>query len=513
MKRLNSRSLRYAVESRRMGDDVLLPHLPPADTFVKAMNTWLLRQNLPHALQQSRCADIVTGGEVDIFSGDFSEPVWAKTLPPILRRSLNNNRTLHTIDPLGIMSELPFTGLWYIVERGGITQEVIQYFNLNRLHGVHQLGLLHGAVVPDENRTQQHHVSARYPHTRGMHVIDVRTVVGLIARRNNFSHHDMIKLLFCGLTHDALTPAGGDTTKLIDGTAFDEDLHYREFLQGPAWNIFKAKHHLSKDELVEIINNHGVLGTILDIADKVAYISRDTHYYLAYNSAFHKHYQTGLKGYDKILAIVKQDPLVCGIWDAVVVIDGRMVIRHPQRLLRFLKLRTLLGKHLYWHPGARITEFLFSVSIMKELYDKGTLTREMLLRFTDNELSAHIGKVLGDKYFNLSFSLFLEPYIELFNDAESAQQRKEELRHQGITLAFIEKAPSILVTHADTFWVLHKGKIMPLIEAFPDQVAEIEDEAIIQKPYRLLWIRDEQLDHPLRNALDRAQERIDNKTQ
>ena len=117
-----------------------------------------------------------------------------------------------------------------------------------------------------------------FAHTRYLHTHDAHALAFLLARNNGLSQDDENHLRVAALTHDALTPAGGDSIKLVAPALLDEEANYPKLFERPGWESLKNEFQLSEERLQAIVRNQGTLGVLLDFADKIFHIgpvSRD----------------------------------------------------------------------------------------------------------------------------------------------------------------------------------------------------------------------------------------------
>jgi hypothetical protein len=170
-------------------------------------------------------------------------------------------------DVKSIVPQAPFAGFGYVVRDSEFLSDLAEVFNLYRLWHILQLAFLHDPVGKEDGGSLKG-VSYQFPHTRYLHTIDVLAHYALILHRLGIRSRTGI---VAALTHDILTPAGGDTIKQIDPDLFDEDANYPLLLKDAGWPMFRDKYGIDENMLVETILNRGVLGQILDIADKSAF--------------------------------------------------------------------------------------------------------------------------------------------------------------------------------------------------------------------------------------------------
>lgn len=398
---------------------------------------------------------------------------------------------------LAVVLAAPFTRAPYVVLNGGLCDQAIQAFGLWRLMHIRQLGYLHDPMVTDVTTST---LAQRFPHRRFVHVLDVCALLTLMCRNNGISGGMRATARLAALTHDALTPAGGDTIKLIDPAAFDEDACYPELLEHYDGSALTSRHDINPALLIATVQGAGVLGTLLDIADKLAYVSRDLDCYLS------RYAPDGLathpEAYERFAALVATHGAVCDVWDAVGVEDGRVIVYDAERLANFLEVRALLFREFYLHPDARRRAFLIAHTVAKFLYKTGELSREDFLRMTDDDLDARIAHTIGIKTLANGWNgLKYTSHCEIFPTILEARTRERELLERGTTFTLVEDL-STLVKPATHYLVAHaRGDAIPLTEALPQRATDIHAICAIPKPIRLYWIEHPPFDPSFLTAL------------
>ncbi|OGY73843.1 MAG: hypothetical protein A3H59_00870 [Candidatus Jacksonbacteria bacterium RIFCSPLOWO2_02_FULL_43_9] len=430
------------------------------------------------------------------------QPAWVAQLPIQVRRHIHANRAHEALDPVFmIINEIPFTGIQCTTMEDGLLQQVVDGFNLRRLRRTRQLSFLHIPAVNDTYQPFRNLYLERYGHGRFAHTFDVFIIGMLIAKGVNLSYRDEVKLGFATATHDALTPGGGDTTKIIDRLGLDEDRNYPEILTGEAWREFVRRFNFTQKEIWAIIRNEGLLGKLLDIADKIAYVANDTKWF---RSLFPSEWPD-LAGTQMINQLVTRYPLVCGIWDSVRVQGENPYFTNAKRLGVFLELRAILGTHLYWHPGARIEEVMLANIILKPLYRAGILTREFLLAVGDDELAYFLKKTLGTvtDTENTLLCFRYQTHIRGFKSKEAATHFEVELKRNGCQCVVLEEAPAQLKVPLD--WLVRSKKgIQPFGDAEPEHAAKIMELSTPRDRYRVYWVENSAFSRNLTDALRRV---------
>ena len=439
MKRVTAVSLYAAHDTLQVEDVIYLPQQLSFDQF-KRLNAYLGRAAWFKDLVEKRIKE--SGGpfvpgvplmwleqlyEHERITAD-REPEWIRQASLLCRRHLRRDYVFGDgVDPLAIVPSIPFTGIGYAVVDDGLIAETTDAFELFRLNQVRQLGFLHDPVV---RMTELESIGMLFSHTRWCHVLDTTAIATLIAVNNGLTGDLLRHLQVAAVSHDALTPAGGDTTKQIDPEAFDEERNFPQIFMRESWPELSRKYNLDERALTEIVQGEGLLGKVLDLADKIAYVSRDAREY------YGRYDPNGPVGYPdeyfEIKKLVEKREFICGIWDTVEIENGDIVIADGERFADFLRLRALLFKNLYHHPASRFLEHTIANVITRYLYDEGMLTRDELLLMNDDALERLIGEVVGDNSLLFLGTNFIRPRVETFEDVKEASCRETELTRSGM---------------------------------------------------------------------------------
>ncbi|MES2203353.1 MAG: hypothetical protein V4474_03475 [Patescibacteria group bacterium] len=402
------------------------------------------------------------------------EPAWVAQLPLHRQKWLRWSYATRELDPIANMVMLPNTGLYYMVLADGLCHRAAQVLDLFRLQEVNQLGFLQAPWVA---MTNQHFVTPLSNSTRWLHSLDVMCVGSAIGRNIGLEERGAFSTLRTALlSHDRGTPAGGDSVKLIDPKAFDEDRHYKRLLRTKTnrrrWNDLKEKYDIDELLLVETIHNRGFLGQILDIADKLSYVARDIESCMnVFVAEKDEDVYVGMKALDELL---KEQRTICGIWDSVRRQGDQMVFIDAGRLIAFLKARIVLFRELYFHPRARFGEYLISRVLVKHMYDQGKLTRDQLLGMSDGRLLQLLQEEYGE--WNVVRALSLKSQVRSFQTREQASAFKRELEQEGNPFSLVEDHLHAVKTGAH-FWVDCPGGPKPLSEAYPGDAQELWEMA------------------------------------
>lgn len=392
------------------------------------------------------------------------EPDWMAKLPLPNQRYIRNQFLISNeeVDPLVIIPSLPFGGFGYIIEDGSYTERIVREFGLWRLQGIKQLGYLHYPTIKPDGADV---LVREFPHNRYVHSLDVRAVAKLILANNNRSELEHALCDMATLTHDTLTPAGGDSIKWIDQKLFDEDLHYPELMNKIDWEKFPEIPENGPELLPQIILNRGILGQVLDIADKVAYVGRDL-------SAFYIQGPPKLAGHEEIKRLLKQQRQPCSVWETARIKGDQLYFVEPKRLINFLMIRATLFSRLYQHPSSRFKELFVKTVTQKRLYETGKLTRDQLLQMQDIHLQTMLGKEIGHGFMD-SFVGLNGERMETFGTKEQAEARKKQIIASGRPVVMMEKA--FTAKAGVHFMVKTKHGLMSLSDAEPEASALIRN--------------------------------------
>ncbi len=383
--------------------------------------------------------------------------------------------------PFDATSPFPLTGAGYLVAPGGLVNDAIDSLGLWRLQGVRQLATLHPpnqAVCPAEPHP------CRFAHTRLLHVSNVCALITLMANNAELPAWQTRHAKVAALAHDKLTPAHGDAVKMIDPPSFDEDANVRQAFADAKAEAFLKRHSLDVDLLVRAIQGGGVLGRLLNIADKIAYVADDVVNYLAAcdpnGSADYK------RAYLEMAAFVGERRLVCGLWDCVRLSTGQAYFEDAARLADFLTLRAMAFRDIYRSASMRHYEVFIDRVVVGHLYRAGQLTAADLLRMADTELDAVVAEFIGVGQIIRSPHLLGDITVESFANVAEAKAREEVLlRERGSSLLTVLDVIGRISPATDLPVLGSDGRVLPLRDAYPQLAAPAEEIVRIDKPVRL----------------------------
>lgn len=366
---------------------------------------------------------------------------------------------------------LRLAGFKYLIRPRDLMERAIRVFGLDRLREIKQLAYIHEAYREGGR-------AKTYPHTRYQHVCDTAALATLMGRNVKLDEIEMEVLRLAAITHDALTPAGGDMVKEFDDGAFDEDAHYEWLLQRFDWSSIRSKYKIPRVQLIETVQGLGRLGALLDIADKIAYISRDTAMFLKGDSS-------GSPFDKRIRTLVKLRPAICAWWDSVALDGSRVYVRDLETLGDFLELRVLMFREVYYGDRTKFLR-LFMSPILEYFYETKLLSGGQLLRQDDRDLDQLIGGLTG-LALNCFDGRMGNPNVEYHDTLESAHARVVELLEIGNPFSVVREIGKF-IKPASHFLVDDGGGIVSYREARPDRAAEIELLSKPQPPVRLYYL-------------------------
>jgi hypothetical protein len=172
--------------------------------------------------------------------------------------------------------ELPFSDLIGRLQKGDLAWDAYRNLPLARLGGIKQLSFL--VLVRAESKKQ---LSTGFDHDRLGHSVPTGKIIEVVLRRNpdpaksaaEFEHL-VEAAVTAGLAHDIATVGGGEAIKKIDPKNLGEENHWKDVLDKKAKRFLKDR-GISLSELDRMIHNKGVLGQVLDIADRISYVMLD----------------------------------------------------------------------------------------------------------------------------------------------------------------------------------------------------------------------------------------------
>ncbi|OGH19590.1 MAG: hypothetical protein A2868_02690 [Candidatus Levybacteria bacterium RIFCSPHIGHO2_01_FULL_40_15b] len=376
---------------------------------------------------------------------------------------------------------LPFSDISGWVPEGGIYEDVLRNTTLVRLGDIHALSFLSYVGPPPE-----HQYFLDFPHDRLDHSWVVAMTGQRILERNGFSKTRVDKAVMAFLLHDVGTPALGDATMQVDPENLAEEEYWSEAAFKEGGREILEKYGTDELEIDSIIKNRGVLGQVLDIADRITYTMKDLYSIISYG-------QTGRNEYTRDLyEVLDKFPDIGNVYKDVRIEGDRVYFTNPERLKAFLLLRAHLHQKLYLNPISQGRDFLVR-RLIEDAYSASgdpvkPLNPQNLREMGDEELQRILfewHKPQGDQapYFLDSRGFFMgivnwHPEYRQFESEEEAIAFQEKISEDPNNIVLgvkkrsgFDPGTSYLVRDPQT------GDILPLHDYDPEGSVRIEEIA------------------------------------
>lgn len=373
-------------------------------------------------------------------------------------------------------------------------------FPIWRLQRIKQLSFL--AYIGPRPEIQ---MFQEFNHTRLEHTLTTARIVETIFRRN-YAPEPIVTLgVDSSMAHDMATPALGDAAKQLDPESLDEENHWRDVL-GDKGKAFLESRGITLQQMDDSIHNRGLVGRVLDIADRISYVMLDLHNLINTTAVIVGQPSDLLLDYrDEIVRVLAQDTNVGSIYRDVVVDWNTedIYFTNPERLSRFLEIRALLNKHLYLHPVSQARDLRVAQALRpyysSDESDESMLTPSKLRRMGDEEvlhflsekhpeLEEGIYRNLG-RHTNIFFAFvdWYPQYYERFTTEQELEQRKKELETDNSLVIIGQKTSKGFNPATDLRVMDDDGNIVPFREYDPHCSGRIERIAEATKGHFLYW--------------------------
>jgi len=360
-------------------------------------------------------------------------------------------------------------------EEGDVANDILSHVpRLGRLHGVLQLAAKSimdtgdQSAKPPEERDDQ----LPFPHTRFAHTIQVLGVGLAILQQNGIGPEDKLTKLYtaAALLHDIATPAFGDSVKPIDRDALDEEAHWHKMIGPDGWKYIESL-GLTRVEIDEAIHNKGVAGQLLDIADRIAYVTEDAFQMVGTPEAAKKD-----SARSPIEKCVVAAPDIGNIYKNIRIKDGQVYCDSPEKLTQFLKLRSELFNSAYMFPPNNFRDVMLR-ELVAPLYPHVLSADD--LRLLDDKM---LLQVLNDIYHTPLTNLTLFYAIGFWTPALREVASKKEM---DASIKSLRRSGKYVVGSTEPYGyspgtkvlVESGGKIQAASLAFPDLDTEIRQRS------------------------------------
>lgn len=327
----------------------------------------------------------------------------------------------------GVYEALPYSDFKRWIPENSIYLEAFAAFPLGRLSGVKQLSFLSYTGPNPEN---VYNIPTN--HDRLDHSIVVALMTEQILKRNGFSHEEIVLGIIAALLHDIATPAHGDATQAIDPKNLDEENNWKKMLDKKGREYLKGN-GITVKQIDDIIHNKGIIGKVLDIADRITYTMKDCHGLIGQSDS------SDIDPHPYLLRpryILSHNPKIGNIYQEVGADKktGEVFFTNPENLSTFLMLRAILFKDCYMHPSNQARD-MFVANLIKELYsseDKtAVLTPDKLRKMRDDNLVKIVEEHYGYSPYRMYTRLVnWHPQYYEFSSLEEAEKKSEDMSHQ-----------------------------------------------------------------------------------
>src|SRR6185369_16395731 len=261
--------------------------------------------------------------------------------------------------------------------RDPIYEELVRDFSLEKQQKKRQLTWIEALIRPP---TFENPLDTRWDHT-----LQVTALTEAILRQNKGEKGaEWDKKIKTGVVaawvHDIATPAFGDVSMKVEPDKLDEEANWEKVI-GEEGYAFFDRHGLDPAEITTTIVNGGILGEVLDIADRIAYTTSDIY---RFQHGVGQDVRVGRGA--ALLDYAAEHPDVGDIYKDVRVQGDQVYFENPERLAAFLKMRALLRRDFVEHPETQGRDIAIGNLIRRYLEQPGGLTLDRLREMGDIDL-------------------------------------------------------------------------------------------------------------------------------
>lgn len=387
-------------------------------------------------------------------------------------------------DPIGIER----TRLWfsstdfYINEEDGwVFQELTTWTPpFWRLGNISQLGYLvpprPDDFMPD---VKIYYAGRLFTNTRWIHSLISAILAEVILARNGFSPVERAPIVLTVACHDIATPAGGESIKRIDPEKLNEENNFAFMLERHGLvERWTKRFDFNLEKACTWIKNKGVIGRLLDVVDKLSYVSID---------CFH----LGSIFDGKVRQYCIDHPLFMDVWQDICFTSDKkhFAFTNPDRLFTFLLARAYEHQELLLNPEARRLDFHLT-KLAQPLYKRGLITKEQLLTWGDEQLKIKLEKYYAKNPEKGVMSGIITPDNYAWKIFASEEKLKAFCRLIGKNcLEYIEYIPGF---NSCLDWpvFISKNEIAPLKKCLPhEKIALLKDIVKSVKGYYVYYLK------------------------
>ncbi|MFA6909184.1 MAG: hypothetical protein WC289_04880 [Patescibacteria group bacterium] len=329
------------------------------------------------------------------------------------------NKHLWVIDEWGDTIGFMNTRLWfsssnfYLDRENGWLFPALDTDVFWRQGWLSQLGYL---VPPPPEHLPDERIAFACPpfgHTRWLHAYICAMLAEVILARAGFSEEERRPIVIAIAYHDCATVAGSDSVKRIDPKNLDEERNFAWVLKRAGLaQRWKVEYGFNLVHASSWVRNRGMFGLLLDIIDKMSYVSLD-----CYNAGYQRE------------GVIRDHgmtyPLFMDVWEDIRFTPDkkRFAFLDADRLYTFLLARAYEHKQLLLNPYARTFDFDLTQAIGK-YYWQGKITKENLLTWNAEQLLARVEPLLPHFHGGL-----FEPYQYDFKRFSTAYEARNFCRN------------------------------------------------------------------------------------
>lgn len=257
----------------------------------------------------------------------------------------------------------------------------LRILDIQRLRGIRQLGVM--AILSSNSGGNGEFIELSG--TRYDHSLTTAIYAQTIAKNIGLNEREIRLARDSGILHDRQMPAGGDATQRLDTDRLDEEKHWEENLPSEAKSYF-TRHDITLREVDDAINGRGIIGEVLNHADRISYVLGDLQ-------------QLHRPPLRPDLGTIYRDV-------ALNEDSGHLFFRDRKKLWWLLLERAWLFDQFYIDSQGQANDFVFA-SLMAPFYDPkqtqtDSLTPQRLRQMTDTDLIQYLSDRYGvdDKMFS-----------------------------------------------------------------------------------------------------------------
>lgn len=371
--------------------------------------------------------------------------------------------------------------------------------HLRRLIDIRQLGCL---TFPEPDQTEwpgKDFGIEKFEHSRYDHsfLTAIFTLVVMLTNQlegKAITNEDILKGFISSAIHDSATVAGGDATKKIAPEQLDEEKLIIKILQSPEIKKLFEDNGFTDDDIEDIkniISNYGLIGNLLDVADRISYTARDLQ--MVQPILERGDYLT--EDSEEILRLSYQEPRIYDLmFDFKIEPEKNLVYcTNPKRLLHALKIRALMHNFIYLNPYSQIAEAAVVQPALSKMWQSQSeqISPDKMIGETDRYFERMLCKILGYKEYSPNLIQVIRETIRkkdiqvaVYPDLKSAEKDVCELTKKGRHIISVVDKTKGFKTATDIMVQTPDG-IKPLKEAYPEEDKKIQEIANRVKSVRV----------------------------